>query len=387
MDHPGSPEPATSFRLLTETAPDSLMGRLLRRFWQPVALANSVAKGKARRLRILGEDLTLYRGESGRPHLIAGRCAHRCTTLHTGWVRGEELQCMYHGWRYDGTGLCTDIPAENRARSTPVKISGYPVHEYGDVLFAYLGEGPAPVFDLPRKDVLEQSDRAVFTQLQIWDCNWFQQVENSLDAVHVSFVHVWGKMGRFGEAVTAAIPKLSYEETAAGIRQIATRSETNVRVSDWTFPNNNHIIVPGAEKDDPWTHISVWAVPIDDVHTARFTMYAVAATDADRIAQIKAEHELEYNPADHYDDLFGRHNIPDVREAAMTTTQDYAAVRGQGQIVDRTRENLSPSDVGIVFLRRIFFRELEAIGGGKPTKTWARLEHAADLPTPTRAVG
>ena len=155
---------------------------------------------------------------------------------------------MYHGWRYDGTGLCTDIPAENRARSTPVKISGYPVHEYGDVLFAYLGEGPAPVFDLPRKDVLEQSDRAVFTQLQIWDCNWFQQVENSLDAVHVSFVHVWGKMGRFGEAVTAAIPKLSYEETAAGIRQIATRSETNVRVSDWTFPNNNHIIVPGAER-------------------------------------------------------------------------------------------------------------------------------------------
>ena len=71
----------------------------------------------------------------------------------------------------------------------------------------------------------------------------------------------------------------------------------------------------------------------------------------------------------------------------MTTTQDYAAVRGQGQIVDRTRENLSPSDAGIVFLRRIFLRELEAIGGGKPTKTWARLEHAADLPTPTRAVG
>ena len=197
MDQPGSQEPATSFRLLTETAPGSLMGRLLRRFWQPVALANSVAKGKARPLRILGEDLTLYRGESGRPHLIAGRCAHRCTTLHTGWVRGEEIQCMYHGWRYDGTGLCTDIPAENRARSTPVKIAGYPVHEYGDVLFAYLGEGPVPGFDLPRKDVLEQSDRAVFTQLQIWDCNWFQQVENSLDAVHVSFVHVWGKVGAF----------------------------------------------------------------------------------------------------------------------------------------------------------------------------------------------
>jgi 5,5'-dehydrodivanillate O-demethylase oxygenase subunit len=373
--------------LLTETAPHTLMGRLLRSFWQPVALADSVAKGMARPLRILEEDLTLYRGDSGRAYLVGGRCAHRCTTLHTGWVRGEELQCMYHGWRYDGTGLCTDIPAEKGTRSTPVRIAGYPVHQYCGVLFAYFGDGPAPAFDLPRKDVLEQSDRTVFTQLQIWDCNWFQQVENSLDAVHVSFVHVWGKVGRFGEAVTTVLPALSYQETSAGIRQTATRSRANVRISDWTFPNNNHIIVPGGEKDDPWTHISVWAVPIDDEHTARFTMYAVAATDPDRIARIKAEHELDYNPADHYDDLFERHQVSEIGEAAMTTTQDYMAVRGQGKIVDRTRENLSASDAGIALLRRIFLRELEAIDSGKPTKAWSRLEHAADLPVPSQAAG
>src|SRR5436189_34483 len=140
-----NPRKVEQFKFLTQTARDTPMGRLLRKFWHPIALVEEVPKGKAKAVRILSEDLTLYRAESGRSFI-------------------------------------------------------------------------------PYKSV--------------WDCNWFQQVENSLDAVHVSFAHLWGSVGQFGASVTAAIPELSYIETSAGIRQVAARPNNNVRVSDWTFPNN-----------------------------------------------------------------------------------------------------------------------------------------------------
>ena len=87
--------------------------------------------------------------------------------------------------------------------------------------------------------------RAIIAHKSIWDCNWFQHVENSLDAVHVSFAHLWSQAGEFGSSVTASIPDLAYSETSAGIRQVATRPNNNVRISDWTFPNNNHVVAPG----------------------------------------------------------------------------------------------------------------------------------------------
>ena len=103
---------AERLRALTQNGPDTDMGRLLRKFWQPVALSASIKTGAARPLRVLGEDLTLYRGESGRAYLVASRCAHRLTLLHTGWVQGEDIRCIYHGWKYDGTGQCNEAPAE-----------------------------------------------------------------------------------------------------------------------------------------------------------------------------------------------------------------------------------------------------------------------------------
>jgi 5,5'-dehydrodivanillate O-demethylase len=194
------------FKLLTETAPGTPMGKLLRKFWHPIALVDDLPRGKAQALRILSEDLTLYRGQSGRPYLIGGRCAHRCTVLHTGVIQGEQIRCMYHGWRYDGTGLCTDIPAEKQSRTRPIKIAGYPLHEYCGVIFAYLGNEPIPTFDLPRKHVLEDAGRSFIPYRSVWDCNWFQQVENSLDALHVSFAHLWGSVGEFGSSVTHRSP-------------------------------------------------------------------------------------------------------------------------------------------------------------------------------------
>ena len=126
-------------------------------------------------------------------------------------------------------------------------------------------------------------------------------------------------------------------------------------------------------------------MPIDDTHTIRFTMYAVASSTPERNREIKEAHDLEYNPADHHDELFHQRKIQDLHEAGIITAQDYVAVRGQGAIFDRTKENLSTSDAGITLLRRIFLRELDAISRDAPTKRWSRLEEAPELPIPVHA--
>lgn len=371
-----------SLNLLHQTAPGTLMGRLLRRFWQPVATSASIADGKARGIRILSEDLTLYRGESGTPHLIGGRCAHRGTVLHTGWVVNDDLRCMYHGWRYDSTGLCVEIPAEKQARERPLRVAGYPVYEYSGLIFAYLGEGATPEFILPKKHMLEEPGRHIVTVEQAWDCNWFQQIENSLDAVHVSFVHTWGKSTRFDQGITTSIPALSYEETVSGVRQTATRSKDNMRVSDWTFPNNNHVLIPGPNKGDPWSDITIWRVPVDDTHTMRFAISSFHASMGEEARKFREGEDFDYNPADDHELILNRHQVPEVSDAQMIAVQDYVAVRGQGAIADRASENLSISDAGILFVRKIFLRELDAIRTGQPTKTWAPLEEKYELPVP-----
>ncbi len=250
--------------LLHHSARGTPMGVLLRTFWHPVGISSALKPGTAKPVRIMCEDLTLFRGESGKPYLVGGFCAHRLTALHTGWVQGERIRCMYHGWQFDGLGKCTERPAEDDAKTPNVSIAGYSLREYAGLIFAYLGDEPAPEFQLPCKSVFEDPNCLLFAREEMWPCNWFQQVENSLDATHVSFVHHWGTVGRFGEHVAATVPKLEYLETDAGIRQIATRSKNSVRVSDWTFPNKNHIVVPGIQENDPWIDVGHFIVPNDD---------------------------------------------------------------------------------------------------------------------------
>ena len=374
------------FRLLTQTAPDTEMGRLLRRFWHPVALARDVAPGRSLGLRVLGEDLTLYRGESGRPYLVGGHCAHRRTALYTGWVEGERIRCIYHGWQYDGTGQCTERPAEQDEGLPRCKIPGYPVHEYCGVAFAYLGEAPAPEFALPRKPAFEREGGTVAAGREQWDVNWFQQIENSLDATHVSFVHQALRVGVFGQAVTAAVPqKLEYFETEAGLRQVAHRSANNVRESDWTFPNNNHIVIPGLTKDDPWIDVGVWMVPNDDQNTTRFVIYAIPPAGEPSVRRFRSYFDkyAVYDPVEHHNDLFLRRQPPPAEDAlvGLTAAQDYLAIRGQGRIANREAEMLGKSDLGVLTLRRLFWRELAALRAGQPPKQWGPRPQAAHLPT------
>ncbi len=371
---------------LSQCGPDTDMGRLLRRFWHPVAVSGHLSSGQAIPIKILDEELTLYRGESGRPYLVESRCAHRRTVLHTGWVQGEEIRCVYHGWKYDGTGQCTEAPAEGPETASKIRISGYPTYEYSSLIFAYMGPGDPPEFDLPRKEALETEHVVAFGRQEIWPCNWFQLVENSMDAVHVSFVHHAGKVGPFGEAVTQAIPSLDYLETDAGIRQFATRGKDNVRISDWTFPNYNHIVIPGL-KDDPWIDTCVWRVPIDEHHTLRLGIYALNTDDAaarERFADFFGQYGT-YDPARHHEELMFNSAFPEDRIIQLTSAQDYVAALGQGVLTDRTAERLGKSDKGIVFLRRLFRREMEALKTGMSIKNWTRLRQQKDVPLQTLA--
>jgi 5,5'-dehydrodivanillate O-demethylase len=376
------------FRRLVETGPSTEMGRLLRSFWQPVTLSSRVARGRTLPLTIMGQQLMLYRGESGRAYLVDAHCAHRRTHLQTGWVEGEQIRCIYHGWRYDGTGQCTEMPAERTIKPGQIRIGGYPVHEYCGLVFAWLGEGTAPSFELPRKDVFERQGCLVIAREQAWPTNWMQQVENSLDAVHVSFVHQAGKVGPFGAAVTATVPDLEYQETDAGIRQIAKRGPDNVRISDWTFPNNNHIVVPNSHKGDPWVDIGIWNVPVDDLTTSRLQLFALpVAPDSPAGQRYMDEHQkyADYDPVANHDALFRDRIFPAESPLALTPAQDYLAIMGQGPIADRENEFLGESDAGIVLLRKLLWREMDALREGKPTKKWKRLDHDVEMHAPAAA--
>ncbi|MGH7766619.1 MAG: Rieske 2Fe-2S domain-containing protein, partial [Candidatus Binatia bacterium] len=139
---------------LVHTGRETLAGRYLRRFWQPVYRAEDLRPGRARTIRIMSEDFTLYRGESGAAHIVASRCAHRGTQLSAGWVEDDCIRCFYHGWKYDGSGQCVEQPGEEESFAAKVRIPSCPTREYLGLVFAYFGEGEPP--PLPRYPEFER---------------------------------------------------------------------------------------------------------------------------------------------------------------------------------------------------------------------------------------
>src|SRR5579871_5917856 len=167
--------------------PDTLAGRFMRSFWQPIARAQDVPAGRAKPIHMLGIELTVYRGEDGAVHALAFRCAHRGTQLSTGWVEGDNLRCFYHGWVYGPDGQCVEQPAEPEPFRQRIKIRSYPVQEYLGLIFVYFGEGePPPMWSFPE---FEGDGVIRVSGPLVWPCNYFNRIENSLDHVHGAFVH------------------------------------------------------------------------------------------------------------------------------------------------------------------------------------------------------
>src|SRR5690349_6769276 len=195
------------------TGPGTLAGRFLRTFWQPVARARDLSSGQAMPAQVMNEWITLYRGESGEPHAVAFRCAHRGTQLSVGWVEDDCIRCRYHGWMYDASGQCVEQPGEDPAFAQRVRIRSYPTQEYLGLIFAYLGDGEPPPFrrfpDFDRPGVIEAGTP------EIWPCNYFNRIDN--DPSHVPYTHRESQL-RTGKQAQIGVREVVASETEYGVR-------------------------------------------------------------------------------------------------------------------------------------------------------------------------
>jgi 5,5'-dehydrodivanillate O-demethylase len=373
------------------TGPGTLAGRYLRMFWQPVYLAKDLAPGTATTFRLMSEEFTLYRGETGEPHLLQLRCAHRATQLNTGWVEGDEIRCFYHGWKYDGSGQCTEQPGEPEPFCERIKIKSYPVQEYLGFIFAYLGEGEAPVF--PRYADLESGGEV---RLSSYDRNssYFQSLENTPDTVHVYFVHYQRR--NLGSEGWGGLPRIGAFETDWGIAYKLS-DESGERLNGMIWPNvarrwtaNDRGNVDDWSTVDSWTDSWAWRVPIDDWSYRSFNLTQTngprpgrgqgfgRGARADDPRSINEITQDLLHSQGHIDDYLGH---PDA-----VNIQDCVSQNGQGAITDRSIEHLGRSDNGIIMLRQIWMRELRKLSDGQPLKQWQLIpSRLRTIPIPVEA--
>jgi len=178
--------------MLTRVGPGTPAGELLRRYWHPVAVAAELTdENPTKFVRILGEDLVLFRDKKGREGLIGDRCPHRGASLSYGRVEERGIACAYHGWLYDTEGNCLETPPEpgdSKFRLT-IKHKAYPVQKFVGFYWAYLGPEPAPM--IPPLDIWVRKDgRRGVIVFKVVDCNWLQSMENSVDPAHLQILHL-----------------------------------------------------------------------------------------------------------------------------------------------------------------------------------------------------
>jgi 5,5'-dehydrodivanillate O-demethylase oxygenase subunit len=376
-DHPRGAD-YTDFE---HVGPDTLAGQYLRRFWQPIYRAEDLAPGWAKPVRLLGENFTVYRGEGGAPHLVAYRCAHRGTQLSTGWVEGDCIRCFYHGWKYEASGQCVEMPAEDASFPPKVKIASYPTEEYLGLIFVYLGEGTAPTLPrFPELEDLEQGVREVYTYT--WPCNYFQALEN--DPYHGDWVH----RASYQAAGRVGTPQTWSEETEYCFVTHVTRPEA----TKWPeahlhfyMPDAMHTTRTAPELgSEAWREAIAWRVPVDDEHLVSFgvNLTHVAGEARARYEErqrARAERVQGLTPVPVLGEavLRGECRIEDVAGQGVDSghlfnLQDYVSQVGQGTIADRQRERLGREDDSVILLRKLWRRELRALAEGQPLKQWAR---------------
>ncbi|MBN9477009.1 MAG: hypothetical protein ABS43_16060 [Bordetella sp. SCN 67-23] len=344
---------------------DALAGRLVARFWQPVALAGKCVAGRAMRVKLLGAHYTLYRGEDGQPRMTQDRCPHRGTSLAYGWVEGNGIRCRYHGWKFDADGRGEEFPAESAAYARSLSLRTYPVREYLGLIFCYVGEGEPPEF--PRFPELEDDSRGtLLTQAVVLDYNFFQRVENDHDEAHVFFTHKH-LMAKYG---LDQIPKVAAEETEHGLVVVSTRQDGRKRVGYGFMPNVLLREVPIPQDRTKMSILLAWRVPMDDTTTFSAMVNRVGTFNP----ALPDPGEVE-DPAEIAARVMrGEMTLDEVGQnhPLLPIIQDTVVLRGQGAIADRDAEHLGQSDKAIGVLRRMWAREMRALRDGKPLKSWRR---------------
>ena len=363
-------------QLFTQVGPGTPMGNLLRRYWMPIGavsefddfvesrttLENAV-RSSVRPVRLLGEDLTLYKDLGGNYGLVDRHCPHRRADMSYGFVEQCGLRCNYHGWLFDHEGRCTAQPYEDVAQpearfKDKVGIKAYPVEAKAGLLWAYLGPRPAPL--VPNWEPFTW--RNGFVQIVFADvpCNWFQCQENSIDPVHFEWMHMnWSVRldGRLGPYSPRHL-RLEFEEFEYGMVYRRLREGMSENDPMWTvgrtclWPN---MLFTGNHFE--------WRVPVDDENTFSVTW------SFERVPREREPYVQERIPA-----WKGPVHDPETGRWISThiMNQDFIAWVGQGRIADRTQEHLGPSDKGILMQRARFLADIAAIAEGRDPKATIR---------------
>lgn len=358
------------------TGPGTLAGRYMRMFWQPVYRAQDLPAGRAVPLRIMSQDFTLYRGESGTPFVVAPRCAHRRTQLSVGWVEGDCVRCFYHGWKYDGSGQCVEQPAEHDSFAKDVRIASYPTREYLGLIFAYFGEGTAP--ELPRFPELE-AEGVLEVETFVRACNYFGDLDNACDPLHVTFVH---QGSRIEANRHIDVRNILADETPFGVTMKIRRTTDGggTRLNLFGMPNIALLRLPPTDKSEPsWREFVSWRLPVDDENYVSFNLNLIHLTgEAGSEFRKRRAEQLAGAPTSTMEMaakvLAGEASVDDFRGKLpdVVRLQDDVVLTAQGAIPDRENEYLGRSDIGVVMLRRIWQRELQALSTGTPLKKWSR---------------
>ncbi|MFZ0424423.1 MAG: aromatic ring-hydroxylating dioxygenase subunit alpha [Xanthobacteraceae bacterium] len=345
---------AAKNELLTRVGPGTPMGALLRRYWMPIGGASEFDKISIKPVRLMGEDLVLYKDLGGRFGLVDRHCPHRRADLSYGWVEPHGIRCSYHGWLMDETGQCLEQPYEDTASPKPSKancgIRAYPVRELAGLLFAYMGPQPAP--ELPVWEPFTWDNG--FREIVLADvpCNWFQCQENSCDPVHFEWMHDnWSNRqhGADGNSAPKHL-KLQFEEFDHGFIYKRVREGQPEDSRYWTvgrlalWPNGFYL----------GSHFE-WRVPVDDENTLSVAWFFM------RVPKGCEPYAQSHVPTwtSPIKDADGRWI------SSHVINQDIVAWVGQGRIADRTLENLRSSDIGISMMRQRFFAEMDAVADGR----------------------
>jgi nitrite reductase/ring-hydroxylating ferredoxin subunit len=378
----GRPRPIENAEL-THVGPGTPAGELLRRYWQPVGLAPAPGD-PPRPVRVLGEDLVLFRDGRGRPGLLDAHCCHRGTSLEYGRVEADGIRCCYHGWLFDPEGRCLEQPGEpaDSTYKDRVRQPGYPCREYAGLAFAYMGPlDRIPL--LPRYDLVEEGEGVVVADGtsyglgggEILDCNWLQIYENVMDPFHVAVLHSVFSGGQFSDALNLR-PQVSWEESAHGMRSTQDRElpagRVFRRVTEILLPNIR--IVPSVAAGNPGEgferarHIG-WILPIDDTHTRMYSLLRVPLRDGCPVLPPRARHGgklwAELTEEEH-------HRMPGDKEAIVS----------QRPIAIHALEHLATTDRGVIMTRRMVAQAIAAVSAGNDPAGVLR-DPAASLITTT----
>jgi len=347
---------------LTRVGSGTPMGELLRRYWHPVSVAAELDENPVRRIRHLGEDLTLFRSKTGTHGLVGDVCPHRCASLEYGIPDARGLRCMYHGWLFDEAGTCVEQPFDDRVNPTArfrdkVKIKAYPVEELGGLLFAYLGPLPAPL--LPRWDLMVRDDLLRAVDIHPIPCNWLQCMDNSLDPIHFEFLHAgFGnyqleRQGRPPGMKAARHVKIDFDVFEYGITKHRLLEGEPETADEWAI--GHPILFPATlaigNEGNAGLH---FRVPVDDTHTIQYTYSTTARTAA------MAPRPMTYA----YEILFDEDGKL-IRPVDRILQQDIVAWVAQGPISPRTEEHLSAGDTGVILYHKLLNENMDRVARGE----------------------